>query len=153
MFNSAPDPSLNACWIRRSGSCGPLHGEHWWPCGRSWCSCGSGSHELPCADASWAEKFSSWCISSVKTRPRLWGLFWSQNGDRLAIQQYIAHYGLLSSIFFAFLQTFLKNLCGETFNFFTHFPWKTFYPQYLVAFLRIGHKAISQTQVCLFYVL
>ena len=56
--------------IRRSGSCGPLHDEHWWPCGRSWCSCGSGSHELPCADASWAEKFSSWCISSVKTRPR-----------------------------------------------------------------------------------
>ena len=61
--------------------------------------------------------------------------------------------GLLSSIFFAFLQTFLKNLCGETFNFFTHFPWKTFHPQYLVAFLRLGHKAVSQTQVCLFYVL
>ena len=81
------------------------------------------------------------------------GYFWSQIGDRLAIQQYIAHYGLLSSIFFAFLQTFLKNLCGETFNFFTHFPWKTFHPQYLVAFLRLGHKAVSQTQVCLFYVL
>ena len=66
-----------------------------------------------------------------KNSSPVWGLFWSQNGDRLAIQQYIAHYGLLSSIFFAFLQTFLKNLCGETFNFFTHFPWKTFYPQYL----------------------
>ena len=81
------------------------------------------------------------------------GYFWSQNGDRLAIQQYIAHYGLLSSIFFAFLQTFLKNLCGEAFNFFTYFPWKTFYPQYLVAFLCLGHKVVSQTQVCLFYVL
>ena len=88
-----------------------------------------------------------------KNSSPVWGLFWSQNGDRLAIQQYIAHYGLLSSIFFAFLQTFLKNLCGEAFNFFTHFPWKTFHPQYLVASLRLGHKAVSQTQVCLFYVL
>ena len=92
------------------------------------------------------------CILRKNLSP-VWGLMWSQIGDRLAIQQYIAHYGLLSSIFFAFLQTFLKNLCGETFNFFTHFPWKTFYPQYLVAFLRLGHKAVSQTQVCLFYVL
>ena len=92
------------------------------------------------------------CIFRKNLSP-VWGLDRSQIGDRLAIQQYIAHYGLLSSIFFAFLQTFLKNLCGETFNFFTRFPWKTFYPQYLVAFLRLGHKAVSQTQVCLFYVL
>ena len=69
IFISAPDLTCKA-EIRQSGSCGPLHGEHWWPYGRSWCSCGSESHELPCADASWAEKFSSWCISSVKTRPR-----------------------------------------------------------------------------------
>ena len=92
------------------------------------------------------------CILRKNSSPVM-GYFWSQIGDRLAIQQYIAHYGILSSIFFAFLQTFLKNLCGETFNFFTRFPWKTFQPQYLVSFLRLGHKSISKTQVCLFYVL
>ena len=58
------------------------------------------------------------------------GYFWSQNGDRLAIQQYIAQYGVLSSIFFAFLQTF----CEKIFNFFTILPWKTRLPQDIVAF-------------------
>ena len=46
------------------------------------------------------------CILRKNSSPVM-GYFWSQIGDRLAIQQYIAHYGLLSSIFFAFLQTFL----------------------------------------------
>ena len=89
-------------------------------------------------------------VSSVKTRPRWWGLFWSQNGDRLAIQQYIAHYPLLSSIFFAFQQTFFKTGCEKSFNFFTHSPWKTFLPPYLVADLGVGHKPCRRTQVRLF---
>ena len=46
------------------------------------------------------------CILRKNSSPMM-GYFWSQNGDRLAIQQYIAQYGVLSSIFFAFLQTFL----------------------------------------------
>ena len=46
------------------------------------------------------------CILRKNSSPVM-GYFWSQIGDRLAIQQYIAQYGVLSSIFFAFLQTFL----------------------------------------------
>ena len=68
------------------------------------------------------------------------GYFWSQIGDRLAIQQYIAYYPLLSSTFFAFQQTFFKNTREKSFNFFTHFPWKTFLPPYLVAENALGHK-------------
>ena len=89
------------------------------------------------------------CILRKNLSP-VWGLMRSQIGDRLAIQQYIAHYGLLSSIFFAFLQTFLKNLCGETFNFFTRSPWKTFHPQHLVLFFVYSHKGRTKAQMRLF---
>ena len=78
------------------------------------------------------------------------GYFWSQNGDRLAIQQYIAQYGVLSSIFFAFQQTFFKTGCEKSFNFFTHLPWKTFLPPYLVAKNRLGHKSREGTMERLF---
>ena len=74
------------------------------------------------------------------------GYFWSQNGDRLAIQQYIAQYGVLSSIFFSFLQTFLKNGCEKSFNFFTILPWKTRLPQDIVAFGPPRHNAKNPTQ-------
>ena len=52
------------------------------------------------------------CILRKNSSPVM-GYFWSQIGDRLAIQQYIAHYPLLSSIFFAFQQTFLKIRRGK----------------------------------------
>ncbi len=58
------------------------------------------------------------CILRKNSSPVM-GYFWSQIGDRLAIQQYIAHYPLLSSIFFTFQQTFFKFLCEKAFNFFT----------------------------------
>ena len=80
------------------------------------------------------------CILRKNSSPVM-GYFWSQIGDRLAIQQYIAHYPLLSSIFFAFQQTFFKTACEKSFNFFTRFPWKTFYPPYLVAENALGHKS------------
>ena len=73
------------------------------------------------------------------------GYFWSQIGDRLAIQQYIAHYPLLSSVFFTFQQTFFKFLCEKAFNFFTGSPWKTFLPPYLVAKNRLGYTRIGLT--------
>ena len=38
------------------------------------------------------------CILRKNSSPVM-GYFWSQIGDRLAIQQYIAHYPLLSSVF------------------------------------------------------
>ena len=85
------------------------------------------------------------CILRKNLSP-VWGLDRSQIGDRLAIQQYIAHYPLLSSIFFTFQQTFLKNLCGETFNFFTILPWKTRLPQDIVAFGPPRHNAKNPTQ-------
>ena len=78
------------------------------------------------------------------------GYFWSQIGDRLAIQQYIAHYPLLSSIFFTFQQTFFKFLCEKAFNFFTGSPWKTFLSPYLVAQNRLGHKSREDTMERLF---
>ena len=78
------------------------------------------------------------------------GYFWSQIGDRLAIQQYIAHYPLLSSIFFAFQQTFFKTGCEKSFNFFTLAPWKTFLPPYLVANFSLGHKPRGGAKVRLF---
>ena len=89
------------------------------------------------------------CILRKNLSP-VWGLDRSQIGDRLAIQQYIAHYPLLSSIFFAFQQTFFKTGCEKSFNFFTHSPWKTFLPPYLVADLGVGHKPCRRTQVRLF---
>ena len=89
------------------------------------------------------------CILRKNSSPVM-GYFWSQIGDRLAIQQYIAHYPLLSSIFFAFQQTFFKTGCEKSFNFFTHSPWKTFLPPYLVADLSVGHKSCRRTQVRLF---
>ena len=78
------------------------------------------------------------------------GYFWSQYGDRLAIQQYIAHYPLLSSIFFAFQQTFFRRGCEKAFNFFTHFPWKTFLLPHLVAFFASLHKTRTTAQERLF---
>ena len=85
-----------------------------------------------------------------KNSSAVWGLFWSQNGDRLAIQQYIAHYPLLSSIFFAFQQTFCKFFCEKIFNFFTVFRWKTFRIPYLVDFSAVGHKTFGRTKIRLF---
>lgn len=52
--------------------------------------------------------------------------------------------------FFAFQQTFFKTGCEKSFNFFTHSPWKTFLPPYLVADLGVGHKPCRRTQVRLF---
>ena len=68
------------------------------------------------------------CILRKNSSPMM-GYFWSQNGDRLAIQQYIAQYGVLSSIF---LLSF-KLFCEKIFNFFTILPWKTLLPQDIVA--------------------
>ena len=81
-----------------------------------------------------------------KNSSPVWGLFWSQNGDRLAIQQYIAQYGVLSSIFFAFPQTFCGFFCEKIFNFFTILPWKTRLPQDIVAFGPPRHNAKNPTQ-------
>lgn len=89
------------------------------------------------------------CILRKNSSPVM-GYFWSQIGDRLAIQQYIAHYPLLSSIFFTFQQTFFKFLCEKAFNFFTGSPWKTFLPPYLVAKNRLGHKSREGTMERLF---
>ena len=89
------------------------------------------------------------CILRKNSSPVM-GYFWSQIGDRLAIQQYIAHYPLLSSIFFTFQQTFFKFLCEKAFNFFTGSPWKTFLPPYLVAKNRLEHKSREGTMERLF---
>ena len=89
------------------------------------------------------------CILRKNSSPVM-GYFWSQIGDRLAIQQYIAHYPLLSSVFFTFQQTFFKFLCEKAFNFFTGSPWKTFLPPYLVAKNRLGHKSREGTMDRLF---
>ena len=57
---------------------------------------------------------------------------------------------LLSSIFFAFQQTFFKTGCEKSFNFFTLLPWKTFFPPYLVAIFPLGHKPRGGAKVRLF---
>ena len=89
------------------------------------------------------------CILRKNLSP-VWGLDRSQIGDRLAIQQYIAHYPLLSSVFFTFQQTFFKFLCEKAFNFFTGSPWKTFLLPYLVVKNRLGHKSREGTMERLF---
>ena len=89
------------------------------------------------------------CILRKNSSPVM-GYFWSQIGDRLAVQQYIAHYPLLSSVFFTFQQTFFKFLCEKAFNFFTGSPWKTFLPPYLVPQNRLGHKSREGTMERLF---
>ena len=89
------------------------------------------------------------CILRKNSSPVM-GYFWSQIGDRLAIQQYIAHYPLLSSVFFTFQQTFFKFPCEKAFNFFTGSPWKTFLLPYLVAKNRLGHKSREGTMERLF---
>ena len=119
IFISAPDLTCKA-EIRQSGSCGPLHGEHWWPCGRSWCSCGSESHELPCADASWAEKFFSWFVSSVKTYPRYGVWCGPRVGTGLQFNS-ISHSMAFCQAFFSLSRKLFANFFVKRFSTFSPF--------------------------------
>ena len=68
------------------------------------------------------------CILRKNSSPVM-GYFWSQIGDRLAIQQYIAHMAFCQ----AFFSLSFKLFCEKIFNFFTILPWKTLLPQDIVA--------------------
>ena len=68
-------------------------------------------------------------VSSVKTRPRWWGISGPKMGTGLQFNS-ISHSMAFCQAFFSLS---CKLFCEKIFNFFTILPWKTLLPQDIVA--------------------